>query len=113
MTGMRLTTISIFAAVFLGVALHLLPPRSCDPLSSCNAAEVADLKEQLEKGLRATRPDQAAFIDKIVKLVAQDRLPRRIVNASFSWARKRRPSYHFPFFERALRILAAREGIKI
>lgn len=113
MTSMRLATYFISAAIFLGVALHLLPPSSWCPAESCSAAEVADLKEQLEKGLRATRPEQIEFIDKIVSLVAKEKLPRRIVNASFSWARKRRPSYPFPFFEQALRILAAREGIKI
>ncbi|HAY79034.1 MAG TPA: hypothetical protein DCY79_04435 [Planctomycetaceae bacterium] len=112
MIRMRLAKLSVLFTVLLGVAGYCLPPASCLQ-TPCHAAEVADLKEQLEKGLRATQPGQVAFVNKIVQMVKQNRLPRRIVNASFNWARKRRPSYPFPFFERAIRTLAAREGINI
>ena len=77
------------------------------------AAEVANLKDQLEKGLRATRPKEIAFIDKIVRMVETNQLPRRLVNAAFSWSRNRRPSYPFPYFVAALRVLASREGIQL
>ncbi len=76
------------------------------------AAKVADLKKQLEAGLRARRPAEFAFIAKVVELVESDVLPRKLVNNTFLWARKKKP-YPFPYFKRALRILAAKLGISI
>jgi len=79
------------------------------------AVEVIDLKQQLEKGLRARRPEEFKFVDLVVKMVGNDSLPLPLVKSTFLWARKKALTtrYPFPYFERALRVRAAKQGIKI
>ena len=79
------------------------------------AVEVADLKEQLENGLKARLPADFAFISKVVTLVEQDKLPINVVKAVFQWARKKGAAnnYPFPYFQRALKIRAKKLGIVI
>ena len=74
---------------------------------------VAELKDQLEKGLRARRPVEFAFIGRIVDLVEQRKLELKLVMGTFQWARKRDPFFPFPYFERAIRLRAARVGVDI
>lgn len=76
------------------------------------AIEVADLKERLEKDLRARRPSEFAFVDRVVELVNQGDLPLALVNTTYLWARPKKP-YPFPYFERALRIRTQRLGIDL
>jgi len=79
------------------------------------SADVLDLKQQLEKGLKARRPSEFAFINLVVAMVENDSLPMDLVKSTFLWARKKGLStrYPFPYFERALRIRAAKQGITI
>lgn len=76
-------------------------------------AIVGDLKDQLENGLKARRPQELAFISKVVTLVEQDKLPMPLVKAVFQWARERgaKTNYPFPYFERAIKIRAKKLGI--
>ena len=71
------------------------------------------LREELVNGLRATRDDQKNFIDHIVTMVDEGKLPVSLVYASFRWARKRRSDYPFPYFKYAVRELAKRKRILI
>ena len=71
------------------------------------------LKQQLQFGLRARTPEEFAYIDTIVQLVETNVLPRDLVNMAFLWARKKKGRYPYPYFSRALVILAEREGIVI
>lgn len=77
--------------------------------------QVANLKDQLEKGLQARLPREFRFIGTIVRMVERNELPLRLVRAAFQWARRqvRAGKYPFPYFERAIRILASRDGIAI
>ena len=77
--------------------------------------QVGDLKDQLEKGLKARRPTDFAFIAKVILLVEMNKLPLSEVKAVFQWARKRgvKTNYPFPYFERALKIRAKKLGIII
>lgn len=77
--------------------------------------EVGDLKDQLEKGLKARRPAELAFIAHVVVLVETKKLPLPLVKSVFQWARKRgaKTNYPFPYFKRALRIRAKKLGIII
>lgn len=68
-----------------------------------------ELSELLHTGLRTRLPEEEAFIDHVVDLVARKKLPLDLVVGTFLWAR-RRPPYPFPYFERGLRIRAARAG---
>lgn len=100
-----------FAAIFalgwrLAVAASAQDVRTNDP-----AVEIT-LKEQLETALRARRPVEFRFIDKIVAQVDSGDLPRDVVQSSFNWARKK-PSKRIQYFEQALRLRAKRKGIKL
>lgn len=82
---------------------------------SPTAIKVPDLKQQLEKGLRARRPVEFQFVALVVNMVENDTLPLALVKSTFLWARKKAltTQYPFPYFERALRERAAKEGINI
>ncbi len=81
--------------------------------TSAAAVEVADLKEQLKSGLLVRRPEEHLFIDRVVRMVEQDRLPVDLVKSVFQWARKKKKNTPFPYFEKALRLRAAELGISI
>ncbi|HVX59970.1 MAG TPA: hypothetical protein VHC19_05210 [Pirellulales bacterium] len=68
------------------------------------------LKVQLEKGLRAMRPQDYAFLNVVLLQVEEGKLPRDLVEMSFLWARRQR-AYRVQYFENVLRALAAREGV--
>lgn len=73
--------------------------------------QITPLKDQLEKGLRATTPAQRAFVTTVVNAVNNKTLPRAMVNLVFKWALERNKRIPFPYFEFALRALAKRRGI--
>lgn len=70
------------------------------------------LKEALEKGLKARRPEEFEFIDRVVYLVEEGILPKRLVQSTFFWARQQ-PRIPAVYFEWALRVRAQRLGILI
>ncbi len=73
---------------------------------------MVDLKKQLETGLMARRDKEFAFIRRVVLMVQNDQLSQELVTGTFHWARNKRP-YPFPYFQKALRVRAAREGVRI
>ncbi len=79
------------------------------------SVEVAGLKDQLEKGLKARLPEQFAFVATVVTMVDNKQLSLELVLSTFHWARKRAKykEHMFPYFERGLRERAARLGINI
>ncbi len=76
---------------------------------------VTDLKDQLNAGLRARRPEEFRFIANIVQMTQQGRLPIKLVLSTFHYVRTKKKDEKFPFviFERALRIRAAKIGIRL
>jgi len=108
-----------YLAVVLAAVLVLA---SGPGLSSRATAQTADksrlnaktvtLQEMLEKGLQARRPAEFAFIDRVVQQVHNGTLPLDLVRGTFDWARNKRP-YPYPYFERALKVRAARQGITV
>jgi hypothetical protein len=70
------------------------------------------LREQL-LSLRPRSPQEFEFLDRVVELVDQDKLPLRIVESAFNYARKKHRRYRFPYFQRAVVILAARVAIRV
>ena len=82
------------------------------PATNPTAAETADLKERLEKDLRARLPDEFAFIAKVVELVEAGTLPVDLVESTYLWARRQR-LHPFQHFERGLRVRAGRLGINL
>lgn len=76
-----------------------------------NPGEVVRLEDQLMNGLRVVTPDQRAYVNHIVGLVNQGRLPRAMVNVVYTWALKRNPKVPLPYFQFALQALAERRGV--
>ncbi len=71
-----------------------------------------DLKTQLEKGLYVRRPVEFAYIDAIIKLVEQDKLPRKLVTTTYQWA-QRRPARKLQYFQFALQARARRLNVRL
>lgn len=95
----------------LPAALTQVPAQQpSDPATA--GAKIADLQDQLEKGLKARLPREFDFIERVVGMVEAEQLPYDLVQSTFMWARVKRP-YPFPYFETGLRVRAARQGIKI
>jgi hypothetical protein len=85
------------------------------PTAPVPGIDVPDLREELETGLKARRPQEFRFIGRVVALVNADRLPLPLVKGTFQWARqKARVNGHaYQYFERAMRIRAARIGVRL
>ena len=64
-------------------------PRSQPVSCQCWAEKTPDLKERLEKGLKARRPTEFEFIARVVELVEQKTLPLSLVDGTFLWARRK------------------------
>jgi hypothetical protein len=70
------------------------------------------LKTTLEKGLKARRPVEFAFIADVAARVEAGTLPRSLVNTTFLWAKKKQP-FPFPYFQQALKVRAKQAGITL
>jgi len=78
------------------------------------------LREQLTVGLKARTKADTAFINVVVRAVEQGRLPRRLVDTTFLWARERavKRSYQrrlrpMVYFQPGLTQRARRIGVKL
>ena len=69
-------------------------------------------KETLEKGLKARRPEEFAFIAMVVKKVDSGVLPRELVEGTFLWARGK-GSLAFEYFRKGLIVRAQKMGIAL
>ncbi len=105
---MRLATAILLAGVLIACRPAMLhgdePPA---------VGKVADLEDRLKTGLRARRPEEKRFIERVVQLVREGNLPGKLVDSTYLWAIERQQKYPYPLFERALRIQADRLGIDL
>jgi hypothetical protein len=95
----HLLVIAVFATIL----------NAASPMSV--AQDIPDLQTRLERGLKATRPNEFAFIARVVRLVDDERLPLALVNSTYNWAVGKRPP--MPYFEQAMRVRAARIGVRL
>ena len=70
-------------------------------------------QSRLTTGLKARRPEDVEFVERVAEMVRAGQLPAKVVDSTFLWAIRRGRSYPFPAFQRALRIQADRLGITI
>ena len=100
--------------VMLGCALAFTLGMLVQPLlQRAHGAEVASLRDQLEKGLQVRFEREFEFVDLVLAKIENEELPLVLVRASFKWAREKHDEYPFPYFERALRTLARRKKIDL
>jgi hypothetical protein len=71
------------------------------------------LRQTLEKGLKARRKSEFAFIALVVKKVEQGQLPKKMVERTFLWARDHRQPYPMPYFEKAMQIQAKKLRVEL
>jgi len=102
----RQTLVTLVLVVGISIAAAF----AAAPSPSAIAPGGPDLQTSLEKGLKARRPVEFAFIASVVQMVDNGTLPKTLVETSFLWARKKRP-YPFPYFEQSLKLQAQKIGI--
>jgi hypothetical protein len=68
--------------------------------------------EKIKVALRTVTPDDEAFVDRVVAMVKEGKLPVDLVNSTLQWARKKQ-AYQFQYFKRAIILRAAKQGISI
>ena len=101
----RLLLVSIY------VVLCFASVRGLSAQDNPPGVRVANLQEQLESGLKARLPREFAFIAVVVARVEERALNVGEVTSVFQWARRKNKKIPFPYFERAMRIIAARKGV--
>ena len=92
----------------IAVVLFLLATFSTPSLHAGAPLEVGKMKAALQ----TATPEENGFIEKVSELVVQDRLPRKVVDSTFLWARKK-PQNKFQYFKRGLKVRAAKLGIEL
>lgn len=73
----------------------------------------ASLSDFLINRLRATTDDQRDYVRKVVKLVEDGKLEKRLVLALERYARRKSPYFPLPIYERALRFEAGKRGVAV
>ncbi|TWU35180.1 hypothetical protein [Novipirellula artificiosorum] len=73
----------------------------------------ATLEDQLINRLHATTEQQRAYLRYVVKQVEAGKLELRLVVAVERYALRRNPRFPLPFFERAMKVQAAKEGVPL
>lgn len=107
----RLRLFSILFTVLTGAQVAKLYGQFGQPRRYRDGIQV-NFKQQLEQGLYARRPEEFEFIARVVRMVDENQLPRQLVESTFQWARKKRP-YPYVYFERGLKVRAARLRITV
>lgn len=108
--------VSCFVLVMLSmISSPLALPAQTGPVISQGsvAGKKITLKDLLEKRLKARRPKEFAFIAKVVKLVDQKKLPLKMVKTTYLWAMKKPRRRPFQYFERAMKLRAAKLKINL
>jgi hypothetical protein len=69
------------------------------------------LEDRLVTGLRATRPDDVAYCERVAEATRTGALPAKLVDSTYLWAVGRQAKYPLPAFAQALSIQCRRLGI--
>ena len=101
------------AALTAGILTLFAVNNRCVAQDSPPGVRVADLQDQLEGGLKARLPNEFAFIDRVVQAVKDRELSIAEVKSVFQWARRKNKKVPFPYFERAMRIIAAQKEVDL
>jgi hypothetical protein len=117
--GWSLIALALAAIVVEGfLSRETTAQQSAQPATS--QGRKLTLRDQLTTGLRAFTKRDFAFIDQVVILVEQGKLPRRVVDGTFLWSRDRaaRRSYNrrlrpMVYFRPALVARSQRIGLKL
>jgi hypothetical protein len=95
---------------FLPIAMVLVVLAVCWT-QTAEAASRLDAKT-IKAALRTATPEEDGFVQHVVNLVDKGKLPRKLVESTFQWARKK-PRRKFQYFKWGLIVRARRRGIKL
>ena len=73
--------------------------------------EEVSLKDRLVTGLRATRPEDVQYCERVANAARSGKLPAKIVDSTYFWATAKRVDYPLPAFAKALELQCQRLGI--
>jgi hypothetical protein len=103
-------TATLFASAIL--AANAATAQTTTPqISTVTVDPFRVLEDQLRSRLRATSREQRGYISFVVKQVKEGRLDMRLVVGIERYAIRRRADFPFPFFERALKVEAAKRNV--
>ena len=69
--------------------------------------------EKIKALLRTMTVEENGFVDRVLKMVSDGRLPSSLVDSTLQWARKKPYKHRFQYFKQALIVRAAAIGITI
>lgn len=108
------------AAIVVGALAPLTTTAQQATNPATNQGRRISLQDQLTSGLYAVTKSDRVFIDKVVLLVEEGKLPKRLVDSTFLWARARaalrnptRWMRPMVYFRPALVARAHRIGVKL
>jgi hypothetical protein len=101
----------LFAAVLVFSTANR-PLWAQSPAMTGGGVSGLDLQSQLEKGLKARRPVEFAYIHQIVGLVESGKLPRSLVTSTFGRARQKQDR-QLQYFQFALQARAKGLGVTL
>jgi hypothetical protein len=102
----------LLAALTSGLA-NLTRLRAAEPAPIGSGLASLTFKQQLEKGLKARRPSDFAFIETVVANVDSGALSQKMVTETFGYARIKSSTYPFIYFQFAIRKRAAKLGVTL
>ncbi|MDG1992428.1 MAG: hypothetical protein P8J43_08165 [Pirellulales bacterium] len=73
--------------------------------------EKVSLKDRLVTGLRATRPEDIEYCERVANATRTGKLPTKIVDSTYFWATAKKVDYPLPAFAKALELQCQRLGI--
>lgn len=111
----KLTRILAICFALAGAWTILEQPASAQTIVNQDGAEVASFRDRLVLGLRARHPNEVKFVEDVVKLVEQKKVPQTFVDEIYFWIYERKANQRFKFvyFERIYRLRATAAGYPV
>jgi hypothetical protein len=108
----RFLAAAIVACGLFGSSAAMARPADPTPSDESGTSSTPTFQQTLEKGLKARRPEEFAFIRTVVHKVDHGELPRDLVESTFLWARSK-GGLSFEYFRKGLTVRAQKIGITL
>jgi hypothetical protein len=99
------------AVIAIGVLAAVLPSFVAAEIPRSANKEVS-LKDRLITGLRATRPEDIQYCERVANATRTGKLPPKIVDSTYFWATAKQTNYPLPAFAKALDLQCQKLGIR-
>lgn len=102
----------LFGAIASGF-MNIARLAAAPPALGVGLSPSLTFKGQLEKGLKARRPSDFAFITTVIAKIDAGEISQKMVNETFDFARQKSTHYPFIYFQFALRKRAEKVGVAL